>query len=71
MKFSAVCHNRAHHSIILSYARDASISWSKQPKLVGLPLRLQGKDRNRDETAVAAAEHELPLSSAHSHIQHT
>ena len=63
--------NSTHHSIILSYARDASISWSKQPKLVGLPLRLQGKDRKHGETEVAAANHVLPLSSADGRIQHT
>ena len=30
----------SHHSIILSYARAACSSWSKQPSDVGLPLRL-------------------------------
>ena len=32
-----------HHSIILSYARAACSSWSKQPSEVGLPLRLAGE----------------------------
>lgn len=60
-----------HHSIILSYARDASISWSKQPKLVGLPLRLQDKDPKHGKTKVAAAEHVSPLSLAYGRVQHT
>ncbi len=35
---AALC--SSHQSIILSYARAASSSWSKHPSDVGLPLRL-------------------------------
>ena len=42
---AALC--SSHHSIILSYARAACSSWSKQPREVGLPLRRNWASQRR------------------------
>jgi hypothetical protein len=39
--FTPVLWCSSHQSIILSYARDASSSWSKHPSDVGFPFRLR------------------------------
>ena len=64
----------SHHSIILSYARAACSSWSKQPSEVGFPFRLrarQGAEVRPQDTFPCRHSRSalMPALKCHRHLQ--